>query len=138
MSSSKVPVGPIVGGVIGGLILIALLAGFIFWLIRSNRNKTPPSSQLYYGPDTPSSPPPMSFSGTGAPPKLYVSLLFYSRPEYKFLLQDPTDPSTYPTSYTPPVAYTPSYGNVTPNYTGASHNTVVGYPGRFTGAPEVT
>lgn len=115
-------VGAIAGGVIGGVILIALLAGLIFWLIRRNNPRAPPASQLYYGPDTASSPPPMSFGGTstysGMPtPKVY----------------DPSDPSTYP-SQAHPTTYTPS--NVAPNYTGLSQNTVSPGP-RYTGVPEL-
>ncbi|KIK08218.1 hypothetical protein K443DRAFT_672712 [Laccaria amethystina LaAM-08-1] len=119
-------VGAIAGGVIGGVILLALIAGYIFWLIRrNNRNKAPPASQMYYGPDTASSPPPMSFGGTstysGMPtPKVY----------------DPSDPSTYPSQTAPPTTYTPPlHTNIAPNYTG---NTVVASPGpHYTGVPEL-
>ncbi|EDR14361.1 uncharacterized protein LACBIDRAFT_306125 [Laccaria bicolor S238N-H82] len=121
-------VGAIAGGVIGGVVILALIAGFIFWLIRrNNRNKAPPASQMYYGPDTASSPPPMSFGGTST---------YSAMPTPK--VYDPSDPSTYP-SQGPPTTYTPPlHNNVTPNYTGVSQNTFVASPGpRYTGVPEL-
>ncbi|KZV86111.1 hypothetical protein EXIGLDRAFT_841010 [Exidia glandulosa HHB12029] len=36
---SKVPIGAIVGGVVGGLVLIALFVGLIFFLVRRNRRR---------------------------------------------------------------------------------------------------
>ncbi|KAK4113046.1 hypothetical protein N656DRAFT_797588 [Canariomyces notabilis] len=41
--SSSTPIGPIVGGVVGGVALLALIALGVFLLIRKKRNQNPPS-----------------------------------------------------------------------------------------------
>jgi hypothetical protein len=42
----KTPVGAIAGGVVGGIAVIAIAAGLIFWLIVRNRNRGPANGNL--------------------------------------------------------------------------------------------
>jgi len=128
--AKKSHAGAIAGGVIGGLVGLALIAGLAFWFLRRRRASAAPSAT--YDPVMTSQTPtaiatnPMnSFPSTPAP-KPY----------------DPNDPSTFPSNtneqpgfnpYTPSPQLYPTH--VTPNYTGASQ---ASYPRpQYTGAPEL-
>ncbi|EAU88753.2 hypothetical protein CC1G_01126 [Coprinopsis cinerea okayama7 len=140
----KTNVGAIAGGVIGGVVFLALLGLLIFWLIRRKRNsKIPPSSM--YTPQ-PYSPPPPVYS---PPPEQAMAQNQYadgsnfsaSIPVPK--VYDPNDPSTWPTQQNfspqntgshagspPPPQFPNSYPHngsfVATNHTGQSGSTNYG------------
>lgn len=69
----------ILGGVVGGVVLISLLAGLVFWFLRRKRNRVAPSTLVNLNGDglpawaqmryaSPGSSPPI------ATPKLYVRI----------------------------------------------------------------
>jgi len=96
--SKKVNIGAIVGGVVGGLAIIAVIGLIAFIIIRKRKQSSPslitPSTSTY----VPYASPQMGSAHSPVPAKIY----------------DPNDPSTYP-SYPNPV----SYGSALPN--DASH-----------------
>ncbi|KAF4456838.1 hypothetical protein FALBO_15328 [Fusarium albosuccineum] len=105
---SKTPIGPIVGGVVGGVALIAILA-FGFWFIRRRTKKTPPAASTAGG-DTPhysaaspmSQPPPMMYQTP--PPQQPMQQEYGQYPPYQGS-PVPTDPRfsqvTAPTMVSP-------------------------------------
>ncbi|KAK1832154.1 hypothetical protein QBC39DRAFT_75804 [Podospora conica] len=59
-SSSSTPIGAIVGGVVGGVAVLALIAFGIFFIIRRNKKPDPPTPSPI-APETVQHPPPSSF-----------------------------------------------------------------------------
>ncbi|KAG8891114.1 hypothetical protein FRB98_000123 [Tulasnella sp. 332] len=137
---SKTPVGPIVGGVIGGIAVLFLLGVLIFLIMRNKRQHKAQSSmplvdqQSHAGMTEDSSLPagygvsyPSPNGGLGSPQKLY----------------DPADPSTFPGRGDTPASFA-----VLSDRSAVSHSapTSTSYPtsqptvsssGRYTGAAEV-
>ncbi|KDR73491.1 hypothetical protein GALMADRAFT_251199 [Galerina marginata CBS 339.88] len=149
-AKKKSNAGAIAGGVIGGLIALALIAGLVVWLLRRRRNQSPTSAS--YQPAM-ASQNPVSAAHTGSSYPATPAPRVY----------DPNDPSTFPSNmneqpgYNPyatpppdhqqqpyPAQMTPNYTGasqpsfptqVTPNYTGTSQPS---YPRpQYTGAPEL-
>ncbi|KAH9483714.1 hypothetical protein JR316_0003190 [Psilocybe cubensis] len=147
-SGKKSNAGAIAGGVVGGLVGIALLAGLVYLLLRRKKRQSPPSSvhepvMASQGPL--SSQNPMSLTGSSYPstpaPKVY----------------DPNDPSTFPSdlpqggafshSYNPSSPFIPSVEqtsqpyptHISPNFTSNSAQNSIAPPSRtqYTGAPEL-
>ncbi|KAG8956515.1 hypothetical protein FRC00_004826 [Tulasnella sp. 408] len=137
VGSGKSNAGPIAGGVVGGIAILALIGALVYLLMRRRRKEAQaPSPTAYYPPggqqmgeandypaavDYGASYPPSSptvFSGSSAtpnPPKLY----------------DPNDPSTFPKT---PASF--GYQSTTATETATSpHDSSTA--GRYTGIAEI-
>ncbi|KIO32737.1 hypothetical protein M407DRAFT_241235, partial [Tulasnella calospora MUT 4182] len=138
--SSKSNAGPIAGGVIGGIALLALIGALVWLLIRRRgKDALAPSPTAYYPPggpqmgeadypaavdygaSYPATTSPTIFSGnstTPNPPKLY----------------DPEDPSTFPKT---PASFGYESTAVTDSVMSPSHDGSTPVGGRYTGAAEI-
>ncbi|KAF9013968.1 hypothetical protein BDQ17DRAFT_1404376 [Cyathus striatus] len=120
-SGKKSNAGAIAGGVIGGVVFIALIAGLIIWLLRRRHNNRIAPSQAYGAGQM----APVSFNTTG-------SYLPPSTPK----LYNPSDPSTFPSSFSTPPNNSQSSPYMNPSITGSTQPTV-NHSARYTGAPEL-
>ena len=109
-SKSNSNAGAIAGGVVGGVVGVALIAGFVVRFITRRRRRHAPSADYIsgQGSDMSAVPYPMDI----VRPKLYVSPFFFPLDHMKayeieidLIIQDPSDPSTYPTRQTSPTAH---------------------------------
>jgi len=133
-SSSQTNVGAIAGGVVGGVVGIALIAAVVvFFVMKKRRSQIPPSAQFAGHP--PSANPSNGYAPQPAPPGSP-----YSPQMTQPKLYDPSDPSTFPVSPSPPTTMTGSTVNAPTSFVTYSSN----YPsvrpgtgGAYTGAPEV-
>ncbi|KAJ7709713.1 hypothetical protein B0H17DRAFT_1028862 [Mycena rosella] len=109
--------GPIAGGVVGGVVLLALVCMTAFWFIRRRRRGAAPSNLMQTPMGYHATSEITPFSSAIQTPKLY----------------NPADPSTFPSSLSSGMY---SSGRVqSPSYTG---NTVTDAPrAQYSGAPEV-
>ncbi|KAI9571570.1 hypothetical protein HD554DRAFT_2168839 [Boletus coccyginus] len=86
-SGSSSSTAAIVGGVVGGVVGLALIAGVVvFFVMKKKRSQTPPSA-LFTSPTSPAPP-----SGVYTDTTPFVPQMAQSR------LYDPSDPSTFPAS----------------------------------------
>ncbi|KAG8217877.1 hypothetical protein J3R82DRAFT_6043 [Butyriboletus roseoflavus] len=138
MSSSNT--GAIAGGVVGGVVGVALIAGVVvFFVMRRKRSQSPPLAEFAGRPTSSVYPSPgytdvTAFAPQMAQPKLYVSGANPLKTCRLTILQDPSDPSTFPTS-PPPTTIGGSSNNIqnpTLNYSSQSV-----HPGYYSGAPEI-
>ena len=147
MSSSKV--GAIAGGVVGGVVGVAAIAGLAAWFFVKRRRSTTPSSaafsdigggpgytQSFYSTNPHSFPMPTQMAQQ---PRFYVcSLVVFVISLSHFLVQDPSDPSTFPTSPLPPTTLATSTNNIYQNPSIPSHvYSQQSRLGQYNGAPEV-
>ena len=160
----KLNVGAIAGGVVGGVALIGIIAGLIAFIIMRRRKSSvsTPSTYIAYGsPQTVMNDADMKYNST-IPGKLYVSSAgyhwFLNTILIIGLVQDPNDPTTFPSngynigpndpssfpsdpSYSPYSGGSPQPGvapTITGNATLVGGNTPI--PTRathYTGAPEL-
>jgi len=117
-SGSKTNTGAIAGGVVGGVVGLALIAGAAIFFLRKRRSQIPLSDQSGAGVLSPSSgfSDTVPFNAQMAQPRLY----------------DPSDPSTFPTS--PATATTGlSSSQGATNY--SSYSVPPG--GHYSGVPEI-
>ncbi|ESK94582.1 hypothetical protein Moror_7949 [Moniliophthora roreri MCA 2997] len=124
--SSKSNAGPIVGGVIGGLVIVCLTIILIIWFIRRRKTNTPPSGLVDIDPSFPAVRG-TERGSTQELPKLY----------------NPSDPSTFPPSISPTPS--PSMSASPPPtrdarwsyYSAAPTTHIPLHPNRYGGNPEI-
>ncbi|KAG9040907.1 hypothetical protein FS837_012962 [Tulasnella sp. UAMH 9824] len=134
--SSKSNAGPIAGGVVGGIVLLALIGVLVWWLIRRRQNRQNEQTGYYttgdgqmgeasnlpaavdYGTSYPTSSPTVYSGSGGSPdtPKLY----------------NPDDPSTFPKT---PASFGYQSTTLTGTVTSTDHSSAP--LGRYKGAAEI-
>ena len=78
-SGSNSNTGAIVGGVVGSVVGLALIAGVVFFVIKKRRPPTPPSTQFTAAPMSPPSPSGVYTDTTPFVPKMAQPRLYVSR-----------------------------------------------------------
>ncbi|KAI9571579.1 hypothetical protein HD554DRAFT_1790893 [Boletus coccyginus] len=119
-SGSSSSTAAIVGGVVGGVAGLALIAGVVFFVMRKKRSQTPPSAH---------------FTAPTSPSGVYTNTTHFVPQMAQPRLYDPSDPSTFPASPPPTTTRTGSSHGIqhTVNYSTSSMQP----SGYYTGLPTV-